>query len=43
MFAAGRYRQASGHADSAFFVFVESVLSVIGILLTWKGYARDVM
>ena len=43
MFATGLYRQASGHAGSAFLVFVETILFVIGLVLTWKGYARDVM
>ena len=41
MFAAGFYRQASANAGSKFFMLIESVVFAIGLLLTWKAYARD--
>jgi hypothetical protein len=43
MFAADFYRQASGNTGSMFFVFVESILFAVGLLLTWKAYTRDVI
>ncbi|MEM9502738.1 MAG: hypothetical protein AAGA01_02135 [Cyanobacteria bacterium P01_E01_bin.43] len=41
MFAAGLYQQVSGDASSLFFMITEGILFTIGLLITWKAYARD--
>jgi hypothetical protein len=41
MFAAGFYRQASGNMSSRFFMIIEGILFAIGVLITWKAYARE--
>jgi hypothetical protein len=41
MFAASIYRHTSGNTSSLFFMIVESILFVIGSLITWKDYTRD--
>lgn len=41
MFAAGLYQQMSGTASSLFFMMIEGVLFIIGLLITWKAYAPD--
>jgi hypothetical protein len=41
MFAAGLYRQASASAPSAFFMVLEGLLVMVGLIITFKAYARD--
>lgn len=41
MFAAGLYRQSSANASSTFFIVLEGILLLIGLIMTFKAYARD--
>ena len=41
MFAAGLYQRGSANAGSTLFVVLESLLLIVGIILTFKAYSRD--
>ena len=41
MFAAGLYRQSSANASSTFFMVLEGLLFLIGLIMTFKAYTRD--
>ena len=41
MFAAGLYRQSSANASSTFFMILEGILFLIGLIMTFKAYTRD--
>lgn len=38
MFAAGAYRSASGNGSSAFFMVLEAILFLVGLIITFKAY-----
>ena len=40
MFAAGFYQRGSAQTSSTVFMVLESVLLLIGLILTFKGYSR---
>ena len=42
MFAAGLYQRSSARASSTFFMILEAILFVVGLLLTFKAYRRSV-
>jgi uncharacterized membrane protein HdeD (DUF308 family) len=41
MFAAGLYQRSSATASSTFFMILEGILFVIGLIMTFKAYTRD--
>ncbi len=41
MFAAGLYQRSSGNASSTFFMVLEGILFLIGLIMTFKAYSRD--
>lgn len=41
MFAAGAYQRKSASAGSTFFLIVEGILFVVGLILTFKAYSRS--
>ena len=41
MFAAGLYQRSSASAGSIFFMILEAILFVVGIVLTVQGYRRS--
>jgi hypothetical protein len=43
MFAAGLYQRASGQTSATVFVVLESVLLVIGLVMTFQAYRREVV
>ena len=40
-FAAGLYQRSSASASSIFFMILESILFVVGIIMTFKAYSRS--
>lgn len=40
MFAAGQYRQASAGAAPVFFMVLEGLLLIVGLILTFQAYRR---
>ena len=42
MFAASQYHQAATGTSSTVFMALEGVLLVVGLILTYKGYRREV-
>lgn len=40
MFAAGLYQRGSAHTSSTVFMVLEGVLLLLGLIMTFKGYAR---
>jgi hypothetical protein len=41
MFAAGLYQRSSASASSIFFMILEGVLFVVGLIMTFKAYSRS--
>jgi len=41
MFAAGLYQRSSANASSIFFMILEGVLFVLGLIMTFKAYSRS--
>ena len=41
MFAAGQYQRGSANTSSATFMVLEGILFVLGLVITFKAYARD--
>jgi 1,4-dihydroxy-2-naphthoate octaprenyltransferase len=41
MFAAGLYQRSSASASSMFFMMLEAILFVVGLILTFKAYSRS--
>jgi len=41
MFAAGLYQRSSATASSIFFMILEGVLFVLGLIMTFKAYSRS--
>jgi uncharacterized membrane protein HdeD (DUF308 family) len=41
MFAAGLYQRSSANASSMFFMMLEGVLFVLGLIMTFKAYSRS--
>ena len=41
MFAAGLYQRSSANASSIFFMILEGILFVLGLIMTFKAYTRD--
>jgi len=41
MFAAGLYQRSSANASSIFFMLLEGVLFVLGLIMTFKAYSRS--
>ena len=41
MFAAGLYQRGSASAGSMFFMILEAILFVVGLILTFKAYRRS--
>lgn len=41
MFAAGLYQRSSASASSMFFMILEAILFVVGLVLTFKAYSRS--
>ena len=41
MFAAGLYQRGSANAGSTLFIVLESILLIIGLVMTFKAYSRD--
>lgn len=41
MFAAGLYQRSSANASSTFFMILEGILFLIGLIMTFKAYNRD--
>jgi len=41
MFAAGLYQRSSANASSIFFMMLEGVLFVLGLIMTFKAYSRS--
>ena len=41
MFAAGLYQRSSASASSTFFMVLEGILLLVGLILTFKAYSRD--
>ena len=40
MFAAGLYQRSSASASSIFFMILEAILFVVGLIMTFKAYSR---
>jgi hypothetical protein len=40
MFAAGLYQRSSANANSIFFMILEAVLFVVGLIMTFKAYSH---
>jgi hypothetical protein len=41
MFAAGLYQRTSASASSIFFMILEAILFVVGLIMTFKAYSRS--
>lgn len=41
MFAAGLYQRSSASASSIFFIILEGILFVVGLIMTFKAYSRS--
>ena len=41
MFAAGLYQRSSASASSIFFMILEAILFVVGLIMTFKAYSRS--
>jgi hypothetical protein len=41
MFAAGLYQRSSANASSIFFMVLEGILFVLGLIMTFKAYSRS--
>jgi uncharacterized membrane protein HdeD (DUF308 family) len=41
MFAAGLYQRSSANASSIFFMILEGILFVLGLIMTFKAYSRS--
>ena len=41
MFAAALYQQRSASASSMFFMILEGILFLVGLIMTFKAYSRD--
>ena len=41
MFAAGLYQRSSANASSMFFMMLEGILFVLGLIMTFKAYSRS--
>ena len=41
MFAAGLYQRSSATASSIFFMLLEGILFVLGLIMTFKAYSRS--
>ena len=41
MFAAGLYQRTSESASSIFFMILEAILFVVGLIMTFKAYSRS--
>ena len=41
MFAAGLYQRSSANASSMFFMMLEVILFVLGLIMTFKAYSRS--
>ena len=41
MFAAGLYQRSSAGASSMFFMILEAILFVVGLIMTFKAYSRS--
>lgn len=41
MFAAGLYQRSSANASSIFFMMLEGILFVLGLIMTFKAYSRS--
>ena len=41
MFAAGLYQRSSANASSIFFMILEGILFVLGLIMTFKAYNRS--
>ena len=41
MFAAGLYQRSSASASSVFFMILEGILFVLGLIMTFKAYSRS--
>ena len=41
MFAAGLYQRSSARASSTFFIILEGILFVVGLILTLRAYSRS--
>ena len=41
MFAAGLYQRRSASASSTFFMILEAILFVVGLIMTFKAYSRS--
>jgi len=41
MFAAGLYQRSSATASSIFFMILEGILFVLGLIMTFKAYSRS--
>ena len=41
MFAAGQYQRGSANTSAAAFMVLEGMLFVLGLIMTFKAYARD--
>jgi prolipoprotein diacylglyceryltransferase len=41
MFAASLYKQASANTSATVFIVLKGILMVIGLIMTFKAYARD--
>ena len=41
MFAAGTYQRGSASASSTTFMFLEGILAILGLFMTFQAYRRD--
>lgn len=41
MFAAGLYQRRSASASSVFFIILEGILFLVGLIMTFKAYSRS--
>ena len=41
MFAAGLYQRSSANASSMFFMMLEGILFLLGLIMTFKAYSRS--